>query len=219
MTRVLVVDDEPAIRWLIVRALSADGYETMEAGDGLDAVAALDLVPDLVVLDLMMPGMDGRQVLAEIRRRGETPVIMLTALTAEADRIAGLDGGADDYLAKPFSIGELEARVRALLRRTKAPASPASEPPLRIDRAAREVRVDGAEVVLTRREFDLLAFLAENPRRVVGTDELLQEVWHSSADWQDPNTVKEHIRRLRAKVGADVIKTVRGAGYLFAKGT
>jgi two-component system phosphate regulon response regulator PhoB len=227
MPRVLVVDDEPAIRWLIVRALSTEGYETMEAGDGIDALAALDLHPDLIVLDLMMPGMNGRAVLGEIRSRpdtAETPVIMLTALGTEADRIAGLDGGADDYLVKPFSLGELEARVRAVLRRSQprpeAPPAAAAAPdtpdtPIRIDRAAREVRVDGAQVVLTRREFDLLVFLADNPRRVVGTQELLAEVWHSSADWQDPNTVKEHVRRLRQKVGPEVIKTVRGAGYVF----
>jgi DNA-binding response OmpR family regulator len=219
MARVLVVDDEPAIRWLVVRALEEHGYEVSEADSGTSAVAALAWQPDLVVLDRLMPGMDGQAVLDEIRRRGDTPVIMLTALAGEADRIAGLDHGADDYLVKPFSIGELEARVRALLRRARSQAQAGedgeSADGLRIDRNAREVRLDGVEVVLTRREFDLLAFLADNPRRVVGTPELLERVWQSSADWQDPNTVKEHVRRLRHKVGPDVIKTVRGAGYLF----
>ena len=213
MPRVLVVDDEPSIRWLVAHAMQGDGYEVTEAGDGPEAVAALDLRPDLVVLDLMLPGIDGRGVLAEIRRRGDTPVIMLTALSTEADRIHGLDDGADDYLVKPFSIGELQARVRALLRRSR-PGAPAS-PGLSIDKAARDVRVDGASVVLTRREFDLLAYLADNAQRVVGTDELLAEVWQSRAEWQDPNTVKEHVRRLRLKLGPDVLKTVRGAGYLF----
>jgi DNA-binding response OmpR family regulator len=221
MARVLVVDDEPAIRWLVVRALEEHGYEVSEADSGPSAIAALAWQPDLVVLDRLMPGMDGQAVLDEIRRRGNTPVIMLTALAAEADRIAGLDHGADDYLVKPFSLGELEARVRALLRRarphsqTEAGGAGDSDEGLRIDRDAREVRLDGVEVVLTRREFDLLAFLADNPRRVVGTPELLERVWQSSPDWQDPNTVKEHVRRLRHKVGPDVIKTVRGAGYLF----
>jgi DNA-binding response OmpR family regulator len=216
MPSVLVVDDEPAIRWLVVRALDAHGYETIQAGDGEEAVELLNRRPDLVILDLMMPGIDGRGVLREVRRRGDTPVIMLTAVSSEADRIAGLDDGADDYLVKPFSLGELEARVRALLRRAPRPASDAAaDAPFRIDRAAREVRVDGAEVVLTRREFDLLAFLADNPSRVVGTDELLEAVWNSSSEWQDPNTVKEHVRRLRTKVGASVIRTVRGAGYRF----
>lgn len=206
----LVVDDESAIRWIISHALTTEGHDITEAEDGLAAVAALDARPDLVVLDLMMPGIDGRGVLAEIRRRGDTPVIMLTALGTEADRIHGLDEGADDYLVKPFSIGELVARVRALLRR----AHP-HEPGVVIDRAARQVRVDGAEVILTRREFDLLAYLADNSGRVVGTPELLEQVWQSSMEWQDPNTVKEHIRRLRAKVGPETIRTVRGAGYLF----
>lgn len=217
MARVLVVDDEPAIRWLVVRALEEHGYEVSEADSGPSAVAALAWKPDLVVLDRLMPGMDGQAVLDEIRRRGDTPVIMLTALAAEADRIAGLDHGADDYLVKPFSIGELEARVRALLRRARPQPQGSGEPGegLHIDRDAREVRLDGVEVVLTRREFDLLAFLADNPRRVVGTPELLERVWQSSPDWQDPNTVKEHVRRLRHKVGPEVIKTVRGAGYLF----
>jgi DNA-binding response OmpR family regulator len=209
VAKVLVVDDEPTLRWIISHALNSEGYEVTEAEDGHAAVAALDIRPDLIVLDLMMPGVDGRGVLAEVRRRGDTPVILLTALGAEADRITGLDDGADDYLVKPFSIGELLARVRALLRRVKP-----TTPGLHIDRDARLVRVDGAEVALTRREFDVLAYLADNAGRVIGTSELLERVWQSSADWQDPNTVKEHIRRLRAKVGPDAITTIRGAGYL-----
>jgi DNA-binding response OmpR family regulator len=217
MTRVLVVDDEPAIRWLIANMLATNGYEVSEAADGIAAVAALDAVgapPDLIVLDMLMPGMDGGQVLAEVRRRGDTPVIMLTAMSTESDRISGLDGGADDYLVKPFSIGELHARVRALLRRSAARPS-ASESALVVDRAALEVRLHGAPVPLTKREFELLAYLADNPGRVVGTPELLERVWQSSTEWQDPSTVKEHVRRLRAKVGAEVIKTLRGSGYLF----
>jgi DNA-binding response OmpR family regulator len=215
MTRVLVVDDEPAIRWLIANMLATNGYEVLEAGDGIAAVDALDEVgaePDLIVLDMLMPGMDGIQVLAEVRRRGDTPVIMLTAMSTESDRISGLDGGADDYLVKPFSIGELHARVRALLRRSAARPSASG---LVVDRAALEVRLHGSPVPLTKREFELLAYLADNPGRVVGTAELLERVWRSSTEWQDPSTVKEHVRRLRAKVGPEVIKTSRGAGYLF----
>jgi DNA-binding response OmpR family regulator len=217
-----VVDDEPAIRWLVSRALASAGYEVEEVGDGLGAVAALDAAPDLIVLDLMMPGMDGLAVLAEVRRRGNTPVIMLTAMATESDRIAGLDEGADDYLVKPFSIGELQARVRALLRR-RAPAAIAAvgvagEPRVVVDRRSREAWLDGAVVALTRREFDLLAFLAEHPKRVVGAEELLEQVWQSSSEWQDRNTVKEHVRRLRHKLAPDLIKTVRGAGYLFDPG-
>ena len=226
MTRVLVVDDEPAIRWLITRMLSSGGYEVAEANDGLAAVAALDWDPDLIILDYLLPGLDGYGVLEEVRRRGDTPVIMLTAMGAEADRVAGLDHGADDYLVKPFSIAELDARVRALLRRSTRHAAPEPESdpvppsPVDIDKDAREVRVQGTPVSLTRREFDLLSFLADNPRRVVGTSELLEQVWQSSADWQDPNTVKEHIRRLRHKIEPDpahpvMLRTVRGSGYLF----
>ncbi|HZQ28483.1 MAG TPA: response regulator transcription factor, partial [Acidimicrobiales bacterium] len=187
-----------------------------------------------IVLDLVMPGLDGLSVLDEVRRRGSTPVILLSGMRSEADRIRGLDHGADDYLVKPFSLGELEARVRAVLRR--APSDPAPAPDaapaphdtqpvrafgtLEIDRNARQVRLAGELVPLTRREFDLLAFLADHPRRVVGLPELLEQVWQSSVEWQDPNTVKEHIRRLRLKVEADpssprLLRTVRGAGFLF----
>lgn len=226
MPRILVVDDEPAIRWLITHMLTSHDYEVTEANDGLAAVAALDWEPDLIILDYLMPGMDGHGVLQEVRRRGDTPVIMLTAMGTEADRIAGLDHGADDYLVKPFSIAELEARVRAILRRRNAAApaqpdaQPEPDPPIAIDKAAREVRLQGQAVALTKREFDLLAFLADNPRRVVGADELLEQVWHSSSEWQDRNTVKEHIRRLRHKLEPDpahpvLLRTVRGSGYLF----
>lgn len=201
------------------------GYEVVEAGDGPEALAAFDGpdgAPDLVVLDRMMPGMDGLAVLAEIRRRADTPVILLTGLAGESDRILGLDGGADDYLVKPFSLGELEARVRALLRRAGGGAVAGADP-LVINRDAREVRVHGAVVALTRKEFDLLVFLADHPRRVVSIATLLEQVWHSSVEWQDPNTVKEHVRRLRHKLEPDpshpvLIRTVRGAGFLYEAG-
>ena len=225
MTRVLVVDDDESIRWLISRVLTSGGYEVFEAANGVDAVAAFDGLdaPDLVLLDRMMPGVDGLAVLAEIRRRGDTPVILLTGLAGESDRIVGLDGGADDYLVKPFSLGELEARVRAVLRRAGRGGSVPGADPLSIDKAAREVRVNGEVVALTRKEFDLLAFLADHPRQVIGIPELLERVWQSSVDWQDPNTVKEHVRRLRLKLEPDpsnpvLIRTVRGAGFLFESG-
>ena len=223
-----MVDDEPSIRWLINRMLTVGGYDVLEAGDGAEALALFDGPggpPDLVVLDRMMPGMDGLAVLAEIRRRGrgDTPVIMLTGLAGESDRILGLDGGADDYLVKPFSIAELEARVRALLRRCVGGSGVPGADPLVIDRAAREVRLHGSAVTLTRKEFDLLVFLADHPRRVLSIATLLEQVWQSSVDWQDPSTVKEHVRRLRHKLEPDpsspvLIRTVRGAGFLFEAG-
>ncbi|MDQ1446603.1 MAG: two-component system, OmpR family, response regulator CpxR [Acidimicrobiaceae bacterium] len=235
MSRVLVVDDDSSILWLLNRVLTANGYEVIEAADGLEAVAALDHAPDVVILDRMLAGMDGLEVLAEIRRRGDTPVLLLSALSGEADRVRGLDLGADDYLGKPFSVAELEARVRALLRRTRQSAAAsdradradrardhdADHQTLHIDRAARSVLRHGVPVALTRMEFDLLAFLVDHPDRVVGIPELLEQVWHSSADWQDPRTVKEHVRRLRNKLEPDparpaLIRTVRGAGYLFS---
>lgn len=222
-----MVDDESSIRWLINKVLTVAGYEVVEAGDGAEALTLFDGPdgpPDLVVLDRMMPEMDGLAVLAEIRRRGrDTPVIMLTGLATESDRILGLDGGADDYLVKPFSIGELEARVRALLRRSVGAGVVPGADPLVIDRPAREVRLHGSVVVLTRKEFDLLCFLADHPRRVLSIATLLEQVWQSSVDWQDPNTVKEHVRRLRHKLEPDpsnpvLIRTVRGAGFLFEAG-
>jgi DNA-binding response OmpR family regulator len=222
MARVLVVDDEPTVRWLLARALSREDHEVIEAPDGPSALEALALQPDLIVLDLVMPGMSGLAVLDEVRARSEVPVILLTGMRAEADRINGFDHGADDYLVKPFSIGELEARVRAVLRRAgkAAPAGVRAFGGLEIDRDARQVRLGGEPVALTRREFDLLAFMADHPHRVLGIPELLEQVWHSSVEWQDPNTVKEHVRRLRHKVEADpanprLVRTVRGAGFLF----
>jgi two-component system, OmpR family, phosphate regulon response regulator PhoB len=228
VTKVLVVDDETSIRWLINKVLSVAGYEVLEAGDGAAALALFDGpggAPDLVVLDRMMPDMDGLAVLSEIRRRGrgDTPVIMLTGLAGESDRIRGLDGGADDYLAKPFSLGELEARVRALLRRAGGAGVAPGADPLVIDRPAREVRLHGSVVAVTRKEFDLLCFLADHPRRVLSIATLLEQVWQSSVEWQDPNTVKEHVRRLRHKLEPDpsnpvLIRTVRGAGFIYESG-
>lgn len=214
---ILVVDDEPSIRFLVARGLIAEGYEVLEAADGREAVDRLASGPDLVVLDVNMPSLSGWDVLAEIRRRGETPVIMLTADHEESHRIQGLEMGADDYLGKPFSVGELIARVRSVLRRTAPTPAPTvvQGDGLEVDLVARRVLVDGEPVELTRREYELLAFFAINPGKALSIAELLERVWGSSADWQDKHTVAEHVRRLRGKIGDRWIATVRGVGYRF----
>lgn len=220
--RILVVDDEPSIRYLVARGLVAEGFEVVEAADGQEAVGWLTARPDLAVLDVNMPILSGWDVLAEIRRQGEMPVIMLTANQDEADRIHGLDMGADDYLGKPFSVAELVARVRSVLRRAAPGAgstpSVVTADGLEVDLTARRIVVDGAPVELTRREFELLAFLAVHARRAVTIADLLQQVWGSSAEWQDKHTVTEHVRRLRGKIGDRWIETVRGVGYRFEPG-
>lgn len=218
---ILVVDDEPTIRLLVSRGLAAQGYEVVEAADGQEALDRLDEVrPDLVILDVVMPNLGGWQVLAEIRRRGETPVIMLTYDQNESARIQGLDMGADDYLGKPFYVRELVARVRSVLRRSTRTELPAvvNAEGLEVDLAARRVLVDGVPAVLTRREFELLSFLATHPNRALTISELLERVWASSAEWQDKHTVAEHVRRLRHKIGDRWIETVRGIGYRFTPG-
>jgi len=221
--RVLVVDDEPRVREVVARYLQLDGYEVEVAVDGEDARRSLaDFMPDLVVLDVMLPAGSGLDVLREIRRYGELPVILLTARAEEADRVAGLELGADDYVVKPFSPRELTARVRSVLRRaTPRPLlGRLLFEGLTIDVTSREVSADGIEVELTAREFDLLAFLASSPRQVFSRGQLLNQVWGSSTDWQDPATVTVHVRRLRQKIEADPqnprwITTVWGVGYRF----
>lgn len=218
---ILVVDDEPSIRLLVARGLTAEGYEVVEAADGRQALERFDeAAPDLVVLDVVMPELGGWEVLAEVRRRGETPVIMLTHDQDERARIHGLDMGADDYLGKPFFVRELVARVRSVLRRTAQAEAPpvVSADGLEIEIAARRVLVDGVPAELTRREFELLSFLATHPNRALTIAELLERVWESSAEWQDKHTVAEHVRRLRHKIGDRWIETVRGIGYRFAPG-
>jgi two-component system phosphate regulon response regulator PhoB len=221
---VLVVDDERDITALVAYHLAKAGYRVTTAGTG---VAALDALatdpPDLVVLDLMLPGRSGYDVLAEIRRREETRaigVIVLTARRDEADRIRGLAGGADDYLTKPFSPEELVLRVGAVLRRLHAPAAPAG-PLLRagsitIDRGAHAVSVDATAVDLTPIEYKLLLLLVERRGRVQSRPQLLETVWESQPDIQT-RTVDMHVQRLRAKLGAagGLIETVRGFGYRF----
>ncbi len=219
----LVVDDEEIVRDVVVRYLERDGYRTLEAADGAEALRLLEAEsPALVVLDLMLPRRDGLEVCRWIRARSDLPIIMLTARGEEADRIVGLELGADDYVTKPFSPRELAVRVRNLLKRA------ATVPPLprsmrfgdvELDAEAREVRKAGVPLRLTLKEFDLLWFLASHPRRVFSRDQLMESVWgYSSA--LDTGTVTVHMRRLREKVEDDPsrprhLETVWGAGYRF----
>jgi DNA-binding response OmpR family regulator len=223
MTTVLVVDDEPIVREVVVSYLQREGYRTLEAADGdraRELVAAES--PSLVVLDVMLPGTDGLELCRWIRSRSELPVIMLTARGDEADRIVGLELGADDYVTKPFSPRELAARVRTVLRRSKPDVSEAerlSFDSLSIDARTREARKDGGELRLTAKEFDLLWFLARHPRQVFSRDHLMDRVWgYESA--LDTGTVTVHVRRLREKIEDDpsqprFLQTVWGVGYRF----
>lgn len=219
-----MVDDDEVTRHIVVRSLASRGYQIMEAADGLQAVAAVAGHPlDLIVLDVMLPALDGFGVLAAVRQNSEIPVILLTGRAAEADRVQGLLLGADDYVVKPFSPAELAARVATVLRRSQRPAlMPATLefPRLSIALGSRQVSVDRIPVMLTRREFDLLAFLASNPGRAFRRAQLLERVWGSSAAWQDQTTVTEHVRRIRLKIEVQPVRprwlcTVRGSGYLF----
>jgi two-component system response regulator ResD len=223
---VLVVDDEPTIVEIVGRYMERAGFETYTAGDGYRALdAAAEHRPDLVVLDVMLPGIDGIEVMERLQEREGPPiaVILLTARGEESDRLVGLRHGADDYVVKPFSPAELVARVEAVLRRT-APPRPEDQPPiihgpLRVEPASRRVFLDGEEIMLTMREFDLLAFFAENPGRVFSRDQLMESVW--GEPWfDDTSTVTVHVRRLRAKLDDDpaeprFIETVWGVGYRF----
>jgi len=221
MATVLVVDDEEIVRSVVVRYLKRDGYETLEAGDGVRARELIERSqPDLVVLDVMVPGIDGLELCRWIRSSSELPVIMLTARGEEADRIVGLELGADDYLSKPFSPRELSARVRTVLRRVAAGAPPAealSFGEVLLERSTREARRAGEEVRLTAKEFDLIWFLASHPRRVFSRDQLMTSVWGYTRAI-DTGTVTVHIRRLRQKLETDPssprhLQTVWGVGY------
>jgi DNA-binding response OmpR family regulator len=221
MTTVLVVDDEPIVREVVVRYLEREGYTTLQADDG---DRARELVarhtPDLVVLDVMIPGTDGLELCRWIRAHSELPVIMLTARGEEADRIVGLELGADDYVTKPFSPRELAARVRTVLRRAHSGDAPAQRlefGEVELEAETREVRRAGVEVRLTAKEFDLLWFLASHPRRVFGRDQLMSRVWGYEAAL-DTGTVTVHVRRLREKIEDDPstprhLQTVWGVGY------
>jgi len=223
---ILVVDDEPMVREVVARYLQRDGMRVHELGDGDEAIAWLaSNRPDLVVLDIMLPGSDGLAVLREIRAHGDVPVILLTARTEEIDRVVGLELGADDYVVKPFSPRELAARVRNMLRRSTSPPAPSANATLsfgelRIDPAAREVHVEDRAVPLTPKEFDLLVLLANAPRQVFSRRQLLAQVWDSAPEYQDPATVTVHIGRLRQKLEPDPehprwIVTAWGVGYRF----
>ncbi len=218
-----MVDDEPRVREVVSAYLERDGFRVLEAADADSARLHLERdLPDLVILDLMFPGVSGLDLLVELRKNSQVPVIVLTARVEEADRVLGLELGADDYVLKPFSPRELAARVRSVMRRVAPP--PSAEmldfDGLRIDMAARSTEVNGSPVSLTVKEFDLLAYLASNPRQVFTRNQLLQHVWDSSADWQDPATVTVHVRRVRNKIEADPAQprwlvTVWGVGYRF----
>ncbi|MGQ0845956.1 MAG: response regulator [Sporichthyaceae bacterium] len=220
--RIVVVDDDEDIRTVLTWQLEREGFVVEAVADGECALAVVARgAPDLVVLDLTLPGLSGLDVLALLRRAGGVPVILLTARSGEADRVAGLDLGADDYLVKPFSTLELAARIRSVLRRSQ-PAAPAvlDFGRLVVDLRAREVHRDGRRVQLTAKEFDVLACLAAAPRRAFTRAELLTAVWQSSPDWQRDSTVTEHVHRLRHKLEDDPARprwicTVRGSGYLF----
>jgi two-component system, OmpR family, phosphate regulon response regulator PhoB len=221
---VLVVDDEPMVREVITTYLERDGYRVASVADGAAALRWLEAGrPDLVILDLMLPTVDGLSVLAQLRKTVDSlPVIVVTARGEEPDRVLGLELGADDYVVKPFSPRELVARVSSVLRRSRPSPGAARlvHGSLVIDGPSREVTIGGQPVALTAREFDLLAFLAAAPRQVFSRAKLLEQVWDSSADYQDPSTVTVHIRRLRHKLETNPdqprhLVNVWGVGYRF----
>jgi DNA-binding response OmpR family regulator len=223
--RILVVDDDVTVSEVVARYLERDGFAVEVRADGREALdRALADPPDLVVLDLMLPGMDGLEVCRRLRAIAPVPIVMLTARTQESDRIVGLELGADDYVSKPFSTKELVARVRAVLRRARGPWVAGSAGPARVhvdgdlevDVAAREARLGGEVVALTAREFELLAFLVRHPRRAFAREEILEHVW--GYRYGDTSTVTVHVRRLREKIEPDSshparIVTVWGVGY------
>ncbi len=224
---IVVVDDDPTIQVMLEGILQTEGYDVVVFDDAEAALGELDrLAPSLVLLDIELPGMSGLDALRMVRTTNDVPVIMLTGRDAEIDRVLGLELGADDYVGKPFGTRELVSRVKAILRRVEAaPAAPTGPADielhaLRVSPTSREVAYDGTGLVLTAREFDLLAHLAANPRQAFTRRELLEAVWQSSPEWQSEDTVTEHVRRIRGKLvdagaSTDWITTVRGVGYRF----
>ena len=221
---VLVVEDEPTLATAIAQRITAEGWTARVAGDGASAVqAALQLKPDLVIMDIMLPVMDGLEATKRIVAERPVPVLILTARDDETDKVIGLGAGADDYMTKPFSMRELIARCKALLRRVERAKIIAKNSEnekildfgsMVIDPAQRIVTVNGEQVHLTPTEFDLLATLARRPKSVLTREKLLEEVW----DWVDASgtrTVDSHVKALRHKLGADMIRTVHGVGYAF----
>lgn len=225
MPKIIIVEDEPSISEVVSLYLNRAGFEVITFADGLEAHQHLSKsLPDLVILDVMLPGMDGFTLIRSIRDHSDVPVILLTSRREESDRIAGLELGADDYVVKPFSPQELVSRVRAVLRRTQTKLeSPAQANiqagNLNINPQTREVLVNGAEIMLTAKEFDLLYHLATHPRQVFSRDQLLESIW-GLRDFIDPSTVTVHIRRLREKIEKDPtspthLVTIWGVGYKF----
>ena len=223
--QILIVEDEPSIAEVVSLYLRRGGYSVEVATDGQVALEILDEnMPDLIVMDLMLPGVDGLSITRWIRDRSDVPIIMLTARREETDRIAGLEMGADDYVVKPFSPQELVSRVRAVLRRSKGSSEITTEPPITFDRLCidprtRLVSIGEQEISLTAREFDMLWLLARHPRQVFTRDQLLEKVWGIS-EYIDPGTVTVHVRRLREKIEVDPsnpshLVTVWGVGYKF----
>ena len=222
---ILVVEDEISIQEIVCLYLKRAGYQVSAVSEGAQAIKHLEQgSPDLVILDLMLPNVDGLEITRWLRSRGELPIIILTARREEADRIAGLELGADDYVVKPFSPQELVSRVRAVLRRTRGSVEKDGEAPLvfsnlMIDPQTRSVMVNGQGKDLTSKEFDLLCLLASHPRQVYSRDQLLDKVWGIS-DYIDPGTVTVHMRRIREKIELDPsnpqhLTTVWGVGYRF----
>jgi two-component system response regulator MprA len=217
MAAILVVDDDPKIRSVLGRGLRFEGYDVHLAGDGQEALRIARTTPlDLVVLDVMLPGMSGLEICRRLRRGMSVPILMLTARDAVPDRVAGLDSGADDYLIKPFDFEELLARVRALLRRAQPQSGEVlTFAGLRLDTGTREAERDGRRIELTTREYELLELFLRHPRQVLLREQILDRVWGDAA--VESNAIEVHIGRLRDKLEADgeerLIQTIRGAGY------
>lgn len=224
--RVLIVEDEDTLLFTLSHNLRREGYDVITANRGDDGLRlAREKHPDLILLDLMLPGVDGMQICRLLRRDSTVPILMLTALGGERDRVAGLDTGADDYITKPFGMKELMARIRAHLRRATAGREetvvvpPITSGDLRIDSERREVRRDGQVIRMKPKEFDLLSFFVQNPGRVFTREQILEDVWGSDFDG-GARTVDVHVRWLRQKIEADPanperLRTIRGSGYLF----
>ena len=228
MTSILLVEDDAEMIGLLSRFLPQEGYELRVASDMAATLRAVsEREPDIILLDIVLGDEDGRDIFREVRELSDVPAIFLTGRGLESDRIAGLKMGADDYIVKPFSLGELSARIESVLRRAGAtPGQSAVDSstmkfgPLEINEQTHEVHLDGELLELTAKEFSLLAFLAASPRQVFSREQLLEHVWASSSEWQNEATVTEHIRRLRLKLEHDPdhprwITTVRGFGYRF----